>query len=126
MLPCCPGGRIAPGTPVRSGIIVIAISRNLCHILPVGFHEGVWPMGNFIRGKVSGAGRVVLPSELRKELGIEDGADVVFCRTEYGIQITTLDQAIRQAQAMVRRYVPEGVSLVDELHDARRQDATFA
>jgi bifunctional DNA-binding transcriptional regulator/antitoxin component of YhaV-PrlF toxin-antitoxin module len=81
-------------------------------------------MSDFIRGKVS-AGRVVLPSELRKELGIEDGADVVFSRTEHGIQITTLDQAIRQAQALVRRYVPEGVSLVDELRDARRQDETF-
>jgi AbrB family looped-hinge helix DNA binding protein len=82
-------------------------------------------MGDFIRGKVSGAGRVVLPAELRKELGIEDGADVVFSRTEHGIQITTLEQAIRQAQALVRRYVPEGVSLVEELREARRQDATF-
>ena len=82
-------------------------------------------MSDFIRGKVSGAGRVVLPSELRRELGIDDGADVVFSRTDYGIQITTLDQAIRQAQAMVRAYVPEGVSLVDELRQARQQDATF-
>jgi len=83
-------------------------------------------MSNFIRGKVSGPGRVVLPAELRKELGIEDGQDVVFSRTEYGIQITTLDQAIRQAQELVRRYVPEGVSLVDQLHEARRKDSTFA
>jgi bifunctional DNA-binding transcriptional regulator/antitoxin component of YhaV-PrlF toxin-antitoxin module len=75
---------------------------------------------------VSGPGRVVFPSELREELGIEDGADVFFSPAEYGIQITTLDQAIRQEQALVRRYVPEGVSLVDELHDARRQDATVA
>ena len=81
-------------------------------------------MGDFIRGKVS-AGRVVLPAELRKELGIEDGADVVFSRSDYGIQITTLDQAIRQAQAMVRAYVPEGVSLVEELRTARQQDVTF-
>jgi bifunctional DNA-binding transcriptional regulator/antitoxin component of YhaV-PrlF toxin-antitoxin module len=82
-------------------------------------------MSNFIRGKVSGEGRVVLPVELRKEFGIEDGKDVIFSRTEYGIQITTLDQAIRQAQQMVRRHVPQGVSLVDELHQVRRQDTTF-
>ena len=82
-------------------------------------------MSDFIRGKVSGAGRVVLPSELRRELGLGDGADVVFSRTEYGIQITPLDQAIRQAQERVRRYVPQGVSLVDELRDARRQDAAL-
>ncbi|MGH7173846.1 MAG: AbrB/MazE/SpoVT family DNA-binding domain-containing protein [Gemmataceae bacterium] len=83
-------------------------------------------MSNYIRGKVSGMGRVVLPAALRKELGIEDGKEVVFSRTEYGIQITPLDQAIRQAQELVRRYVPKGVSLVDELHEARRKDSTFA
>lgn len=83
-------------------------------------------MSDYIRGKVSGMGRVVLPAELRKEFGIEDGKEVVFSRTEYGIQITPLDQAIRQAQEVVRRYVPKGVSLVDELHAARRKDSTFA
>jgi AbrB family looped-hinge helix DNA binding protein len=82
-------------------------------------------MSSFIRGKVSGAGRVVLPAELRKELGIEDGQDVLFSRTEHGIQITTLDEAIRKAQEMVRRYVPEGTSLVGDLHEARRKDSTF-
>jgi len=82
-------------------------------------------MSDFIRGKVSGAGRVVVPSELRKEFGIEDGVDMVFSRTRYGIQVTTLDQAIRQAQETVRRYVPEGVSLVDELREDRRQDAAL-
>ena len=55
-------------------------------------------MSGFIRGKVSGAGRVVLPAELRKELGIADGDEVIFSRTDYCIRITTLDQAIRQAQ----------------------------
>jgi AbrB family looped-hinge helix DNA binding protein len=80
-------------------------------------------MSDFIRGKVSGAGRVVLPAELRKELGIEDGADVVFSRTEHGIHIATPEQAIRQAQQRVRRYVPEGVSLVESLRDTRHQDA---
>lgn len=83
-------------------------------------------MSDFIRGKVSGMGRVVLPAEMRKELSIEDGEEVIFSRNEYGIQITPLDQAIRQAQETVRRYVPEGTSLVDELHEARRQDTTLA
>jgi len=82
-------------------------------------------MTDFIRGKVSGMGRVVLPVELRKAVGIEDGEEVVFSRTPYGIQVTTLDNAIRQAQEMTRRYVPEGVSLVDALRETRRQDSTF-
>jgi antitoxin PrlF len=82
-------------------------------------------MSDFIRGKVSTTGRVVLPAELRKEFGIEDGADVVFSRTAHGIEVKTLDQAIREAQERVRKYVPEGVSLVDELREARRMDAAF-
>lgn len=51
-------------------------------------------MDRVMRGKVS-AGRVVLPAELRKEFRIEDGTDVVFCRTEYGIEVRTLDEVIR-------------------------------
>jgi AbrB family looped-hinge helix DNA binding protein len=61
-------------------------------------------MEQVIRGKVS-AGRVVLPAELRKAFGIEDGAEVVFSRTEHGIEIRTLDEAIRQAQALCAKYM---------------------
>ena len=66
-----------------------------------------------------------MPAELRRECGITDGAEVIFSRTEHGIQISTLDQAILLAQETVRRYVPEGVSLVKELHAARRKDSSF-
>jgi AbrB family looped-hinge helix DNA binding protein len=84
-----------------------------------------WLMQEFIHGNVSGAGRVVVPAELRKEFGIENGKEVIFSRSEYGIQITPFDQAVLQAQALVRRYVPKGVSLVDDLHETRRKDPTF-
>ncbi|WP_422932194.1 AbrB/MazE/SpoVT family DNA-binding domain-containing protein [Singulisphaera sp. PoT] len=80
-------------------------------------------MENVIRGKVSGGGRVILPAGLRKELGIGDGSDVVFSRTDEGIHVTTLARAIRRAQAEVRRFVPEGTSLVRNLREERRQDA---
>ena len=81
-------------------------------------------MATVSRGKVS-AGRVVLPAELRKEFGINDGSEVIFSRTEHGIEIKTLHEVIKQAQELVRRYIPEGVSLVDELRKERQQDATF-
>src|SRR5258708_726370 len=108
-----------------SGRFLIATHDDSCHNPNKWFNRRGWRMGDFIRGRVSGAGRVVRPSELRRELGIDDGAEVVFSRTDYGIQIPPLAQAIRQAQEMVRRYVPEGTSLVEDLHQARRQDATF-
>ncbi len=68
-------------------------------------------------------GRVVLPAELRKAFGIEDGADVVFSRTEHGIEIRTIDEAIRQAQAICAKYIRPGVSMVDELIRERREEA---
>lgn len=79
-------------------------------------------MKSVIRGRVS-AGRVVLPAELRKELGIEDGSEVIFSRTEHGIEIKTLDEAVRQAQEVCASYVATGVSLVDELLNERRNEA---
>jgi AbrB family transcriptional regulator, stage V sporulation protein T len=82
-------------------------------------------MEDVIRGKVS-AGRVVLPAEMRKEFGIEDGAEVIFSRTEHGIEIKTLDEAIKQAQELCAKYIKPGVSLVDELRKERDRDETFA
>lgn len=81
-------------------------------------------MENVSRGRVS-AGRVVLPSELRKEFGIEDGAEVIFTRTEHGIEVKTLDEAIRQAQQLCAQYIKPGVSLVEELRKERDRDASF-
>jgi AbrB family looped-hinge helix DNA binding protein len=81
-------------------------------------------MENISRGKVS-AGRVVLPAALRKEFGIEDGAEVIFSRTEHGIEIRTLDEAIKQAQALCAKFIKPGVSLVEELRKERDQDQSF-
>lgn len=81
-------------------------------------------MEQVIRGKVS-AGRVVLPAEMRKAFGIEDGADVVFSRTEHGIEVRTLGEAIRQAQELCARYIQPGVSLVQELRKERDRDESF-
>lgn len=66
-----------------------------------------------------------MPAELRKEFGIEDGAEVVFSRTEHGIEVKTLDEAIRQAQELCAQYITPGVGLAEELRKERDRDATF-
>lgn len=81
-------------------------------------------MEHIVRGKVS-SGRVVLPAEWRKAFGIEDGADIVFRRTEHGIEIQTLGEAIRQAQELCAKYVEPGRSLVEELRKERDGDTSF-
>ncbi len=74
------------------------------------------------RCKVTDAGRVVIPALYRKEFGISEGDEVVVTRSDYGIQITPLHQAIRRAQQVVAQYIPSDVDLVGELRQFRDQD----
>jgi bifunctional DNA-binding transcriptional regulator/antitoxin component of YhaV-PrlF toxin-antitoxin module len=68
-------------------------------------------------------GFVELPDVMRTALGIKDGDPVILTLEEDGIRLVSLPVAIKRAQAMVRRYVPEGVNLVDELIAERRAEA---
>jgi AbrB family looped-hinge helix DNA binding protein len=68
-------------------------------------------------------GRVVIPSEFRKALELAVGDDVVIELKEGELHLRSLNAAIRRVQDMVRRYVPEGVSLADELIRERRAEA---
>jgi AbrB family looped-hinge helix DNA binding protein len=68
-------------------------------------------------------GRVVIPAAIREALGLKDG-DVLFARLEGGeIKLLTPTAAMVRAQAIVRQFVPAGVSLVDELIEDRRREA---
>lgn len=73
--------------------------------------------------KVQDGGRLVVPVELRRELGLQTGTDVVLDIVNGALRIRTMDQVIKDAQAMMRQFVPEGVSLVDELIADRRLEA---
>jgi AbrB family looped-hinge helix DNA binding protein len=67
-------------------------------------------------------GRIVVPAAFRDALGLTEG-DVLFARLEGGeIQLLTPTAAMRRAQAIVRQFVPEGVSLVEELLEDRRRE----
>lgn len=72
---------------------------------------------------MSEGGRLVIPAEFRKALGLRQGDEVVLALEDDGLRLMTLDQAIRRAKALVRTFVPEGVSLVDELLNDRREEA---
>ena len=68
-------------------------------------------------------GRVVIPAGMRAAMGIPDGGRVV-ARLEDGVVILEpIAVAIRRAQDYVRRFVPEGVSLADEVIAERRAAA---
>lgn len=77
-----------------------------------------------IRAKVTEAGRVVIPAELRSELGIEEGQDIVFTRDGRGIRITTLRDAISEVQDYFAGIAPTDQILSDELIRDRMTEAT--
>src|SRR6202171_4135747 len=65
---------------------------------------------------------IVVPPTLSEALGLKEG-DVLFARVQDGeIHLLTPTAAMRRAQAIVREFVPEGVSLVDELLEDRRRE----
>ncbi|MEA2879984.1 MAG: hypothetical protein QOF14_5180 [Hyphomicrobiales bacterium] len=73
--------------------------------------------------KLGPDGRVVIPAAFREVLGLKEG-DVLIASAEQGeLRLLTIPAAVRRAQAIVRQFVPEGVSLVDELIEDRRREA---
>jgi AbrB family looped-hinge helix DNA binding protein len=80
---------------------------------------------NEVRTKLSKGGRVVVPVEYRKALGVQEGDDLILRLEEGEVRISTPASALKQAQDLVRRYVsPEQErSLAEELIAERRQEA---
>jgi AbrB family looped-hinge helix DNA binding protein len=75
--------------------------------------------------KVGGGGRVVIPAEYRKFLEVEPGDEVIIGAKDGELRIWTQAIALRRAQELIRKHVPEGVSLVDELIQDRREEAAL-
>ena len=63
------------------------------------------------RVRIIEGGKLVIPALMRRELGIATG-DTVLVDVEDGeLRVRSLSQAVARAQAILRRHVPEGVSL---------------
>ena len=73
--------------------------------------------------KLGEGGRLVIPVEYRRELGVETGDELVLLLEYHSIRVLTPHEAIRRAQAIIRSYIPEGSRLSDELIEDRRRDA---
>ena len=67
-------------------------------------------------------GRVVIPAQFRKALGVSEGDTLMMTLDDGMIRILTPRKAIERVQKSVRRYVPEGRSLADELIQERRAE----
>ncbi len=76
------------------------------------------------RSVITEGGRLVIPSAIRKELNIKVGEEVIMKVESGELHIFTYKNAIKQAQALVRRYNKKNVSLTDKLLKERKEDST--
>ena len=76
-----------------------------------------------VRVRMSENGRILIPAEIRKQLGMTAGSTLTLEVDGEELHLLTRRARIRAAQASVARYVPEGVSLVEELIAERREEA---
>ncbi|MDP3895048.1 MAG: AbrB/MazE/SpoVT family DNA-binding domain-containing protein [Mesorhizobium sp.] len=73
--------------------------------------------------RIGDGGRVVIPADMRAALGVKPGDTLVARVVDGELSLMSQKSAVRRAQQLVRRFVPEGVSLVDELIAERRAEA---
>lgn len=75
------------------------------------------------RLQVGQKGTVVIPAAIRHALGIEVGDSVEMRVQNYELPISTRRSRIRRAQQRVRKLVPPGTLLSEELNAERREAA---
>jgi AbrB family looped-hinge helix DNA binding protein len=76
-----------------------------------------------VRARLGSGGRLVIPSEYRRALGVAPGDEVILVLEEGAVRVLTPREAVRRAQSLVRRYVAAGARLADELIQDRRREA---
>jgi AbrB family looped-hinge helix DNA binding protein len=73
--------------------------------------------------KLGKSGRLVIPVELRRELGVEAGDEVILRLDQEGLHVSTPAQALARAQAFVKGLGLEERNLAAELVRERRREA---
>lgn len=73
--------------------------------------------------RIGEGGRLVIPADYRKALGVQTGDEVVLILEERSLRILTPREGIRRAQELVRSYVPQSSRLSEELIKDRRRES---
>ena len=76
------------------------------------------------RIQVAANGRMVLPAGLRQQLRVEGGGLLIIREDEGRLILESVDDAVRRAQALVRRYAPKAQGVTDELLIERQAEAS--
>jgi AbrB family looped-hinge helix DNA binding protein len=73
--------------------------------------------------KIVEGGKLVIPAPMRRELGISAGDTVMVDIDNGELRVRSVSKALERARAILRRHIPEGSNLSDELIGDRRADA---
>ncbi len=76
-----------------------------------------------VKVRIAAGGRVVIPAEVRQDLGVKEGDELLLTRDGEGIRMTTVKQAVREVQAFFGQFKKPGESVVDEFLADRRDEA---
>ena len=70
------------------------------------------------------SGRILIPAPVRRKLGLRDGSLVIVKVNEKGgLYVESRAQALARVQNKLRKYIPEGALVSDELIADRRAEA---
>lgn len=80
---------------------------------------------NAVHGRVSRSGRINLPAEFRRAVGLDHGGDVIVELDGRDIRIRTVDEVVERSQALARRLLAgKPAASVDAFIEERRRDAS--
>lgn len=76
--------------------------------------------------KVSANGRLSLPVEIRRQLGVERGGDLVLGREEDGaVTLMTAEASVRRVQRLARELFGDRLPTVDEFLAHKREQVAL-
>ncbi len=81
------------------------------------------PAPTWVWTTIRKGGVVQLPAEFLEAMNVAEGGQVQLARDGDVVRVLSRTAAIRELQDQVRRHIPAGVSLVDELLTERRAEA---
>jgi len=72
---------------------------------------------------ISQAGRINLPADMRRALGLAGAGKVIVTEEENGLRITTMEQSLKHVRELARPYRPREGYASDDLIADRRAEA---
>jgi AbrB family looped-hinge helix DNA binding protein len=70
------------------------------------------------------SGRILIPAPVRRKLGLREGSLIIVKVNEKGgLDVESRSQALARVQSKLRKYIPEGALVSDQLIADRRSEA---